>query len=217
MSAVCAFRLSAIDAVFDHGRFTASAKPGQLSTPKFLASHERPGKCQPADARRTASPDFSSVRNPLMWESVHSEGHRPLIVDGPGRAEIISVAVLPLVPAVREGQKHDVLFLGRMDGHVMKLVRTQQHGSNQSSTLVETVRVLSTAVTSLQVALSQQALLVVGEESVARLPVEHCSMQQTCSMCVRLRDHHCAWDVDVRRCVHRRWVIHCTCCFTHSK
>lgn len=44
---------------------------------------------------------------------------------------------------------------------------------------------------------------MVSPDEVAAVPLHHCSEQSTCAGCIHLRDAHCAWDLDVARCVNR--------------
>lgn len=55
-----------------------------------------------------------------MYDLVPSEGQRPLLVEGPGRPPITSIAVEAGVLAVRN-QRHDVVFIAREDGTVAKV------------------------------------------------------------------------------------------------
>lgn len=121
MSAICAFRMSQIVDLFDHGRFKTQKTPQSVWAPfqKFYpSSTERPGRCV-ADSRKLTDVSFV-LKNPLIYDLVPSEGHRPLLVEGPGRAELTQIAALPRVKSVR-GQTHDVVFFGRSDGTVGKV------------------------------------------------------------------------------------------------
>uniref|UniRef100_A0A915DCE0 Sema domain-containing protein n=1 Tax=Ditylenchus dipsaci TaxID=166011 RepID=A0A915DCE0_9BILA len=203
ISAVCSFRMSQVAAIFDHGRFKTQRTPTSLWGPfqKFYSSPaERPGRCV-SDSSRLSDVSFI-IKNPLMYDLIPSEGLRPLLVEGPGRPALTSIAVAPQVTSVR-GQKHDVIYLGRADGTMAKLVESS---IDQSSVLVEVVRVFepSDPIINLQVVPSSDKLVVMGRDQVVRLPLHHCNGQQSCAQCVRLRDPHCAWDVESRACVFNR-------------
>lgn len=48
---------------------------------------------------------------------------------------------------------------------------------------------------------AERYLISVSERSVARVPIAQCSRFNSCADCVALRDPHCAWDLDSRKCV----------------
>ncbi|KAI1700872.1 sema domain-containing protein [Ditylenchus destructor] len=203
MSAVCAFRMSQVISVFDHGRFKTQRTPTSLWGPyqKFYPTpSERPGRCV-SDSSRLSDVSFI-IKNPLMYDLVPSEGQRPLLVEGPGRPELTAIAVAPQVAAARK-QNHDVIYLGRADGTVAKLIETS---AGQSSVLIESVRVFepATPILSLRVLSSSDKLIAISKDQVVQLPLHHCSAQQSCANCIRLRDPHCGWDVESRACVHSR-------------
>lgn len=121
MSAVCAFRMNRIISVFEHGRWAVQRTPQSLWTPhqKFTPSPaERPGRCVP-DSRKLQDVSFV-IKNPLLYDAIESVNKAPLLVEGPNRPELTHISVLPQVRSVR-GQPHDVLFIGRTDGQLLKV------------------------------------------------------------------------------------------------
>ncbi|VDN43058.1 unnamed protein product [Gongylonema pulchrum] len=48
---------------------------------------------------------------------------------------------------------------------------------------------------------AERYLIAVSERSVARVPIAHCDRFSSCAECVALRDPHCAWDLETKRCV----------------
>jgi hypothetical protein len=133
--------MSQVDAIFDHGRFKVAntshtignntvkpflqtqRTPTSLWTPfqKFYPNAaERPGRCA-SDTKRLA--DLSVVaKNPLMYDPVPSVGHRPLLVEGPNRADFTAIAVAAQVESVRK-QKYNTIFVGRADGTISKVAK----------------------------------------------------------------------------------------------
>lgn len=151
-----------------------------------------------ADSRKLSDVSFV-LKNPLMYDLVPAAAPHPLIVEGPARPEMTAVFALR-ARSVR-GQWHHVLFVGRNDGTVAKVVEI---ASNHSSVLVENVRVFvdPQPVRSIRKT-SDRELVVVGLDRVMKLPIEHCRQQMGCAACVHLRDPHCAWDVEQKACVYR--------------
>ncbi|KAL3102484.1 hypothetical protein niasHS_001226 [Heterodera schachtii] len=218
MSAVCSFRLSQIDAIFDHGRFKTQRTPTSLWTPhqKFYQTpDERPGHCG-GDSKRLTDLGMIS-KNPLMYDPIPSVGNRPLLIEGPNRAEMTSITVASQIESVRK-QQYNVIYVGKRDGTVLKLVETSLNGS---AVLVESVRVFAdNSVPANSGSTPHHAAGIVGVRVIdgaeppalavttlvqfARVPLQHCALADNCARCVALRDPHCAWDIEIRRCVSKR-------------
>ncbi|VBB34938.1 unnamed protein product, partial [Acanthocheilonema viteae] len=47
----------------------------------------------------------------------------------------------------------------------------------------------------------ERYLIAVSERSVARVPLAQCNRFDTCVDCVALRDPHCAWNLEAKKCV----------------
>uniref|UniRef100_A0A183C4S7 Semaphorin-1A n=1 Tax=Globodera pallida TaxID=36090 RepID=A0A183C4S7_GLOPA len=214
MSAICSFRMSQIDAIFDHGRFKTQRTASSLWTPfqKFYQNpDERPGRC--VDDSKRLSDLVMISKYPFMYDPIPSVGNRPLLIEGPNRAEMTSLTVASQIESVRK-QQYNVIFVGKTDGTILKLVETSLNGS---AVLVETVRVFAASATgnsgSAQHAIvgvhvihgsEPPALVVATLAQLARVPLHHCSQADSCARCVALRDPHCAWDIELRKCVSKR-------------
>lgn len=46
----------------------------------------------------------------------------------------------------------------------------------------------------------KQYLIAVSERSVVRVPLAQCNRFNTCTDCVALRDPHCAWNLEIKKC-----------------
>ena len=126
ISVVCAYRMSQINLNFDHGRFKVifqrmgnliktflqvQRTPSSSWTPfqqPFSSSNftERPGKCQ---NKQSPQNDIGTmiIKNPLMYDLVQQVGQRPILIEGPGKPKITSIAVLSPARSVRN-QNYDV-------------------------------------------------------------------------------------------------------------
>lgn len=80
---------------------------------------------------------------------------------------------------------------------------------NQTSVLIENIRAFNNPgpiirIKIIPAGISDGGLIVAKFDQIVRIPLEHCSLQLSCSLCVRLRDPHCAWDVDSLKCFYKR-------------
>lgn len=138
-----------------------------------------------------------------MHDLISASTDQPLIIEGPAHAEMTAIFALKgRVKSVR-GQSHNVMFIGRSDGSIGKVVDTTL---NQTSILVENIRVFESSypVLSIHSVNNGKDLVVASRDRIVKIPIQHCSLQMSCSACVRLRDPNCAWDVERRVCVHKR-------------
>ena len=203
MNAVCAFKMSAIDRVFNHGSFKSQRSVNSYSQQKAqnLRGAERPGKC-PKDSRSVGDVSFM-LKNPLITDLVNAVD-QPLLVEGPSKPDLTKVVAIGGVKSVERNQTYDVIYVGRNDGKVVKLIKTS-NAYNLDSVLIESISVFDNPPTGIQALwplLESNELVVVGSDRVAKIPLYHCDRQTSCSRCVALRDPHCAWDTENLVCTH---------------
>ncbi|KAE9549755.1 hypothetical protein FO519_007025 [Halicephalobus sp. NKZ332] len=201
MSAVCAFKMSEIDHVFNSGHLkaTKAASPYSHRIQKMSNIDYHPGKCVD-DSRKL--PDVSFIlKNPLLSDLINAVD-QPIIVEGPSKPDLTNIAVVGMVKSAdRMNVTYDVIFIGRNDGHIVKAVKIPNHGS----VIIEAVKVFDnppTVIQAIRPMEERNELVVVGSDRVAKIPIYHCSKQASCSKCVGLRDPHCAWDTDNLICTH---------------
>ncbi|KAK0425635.1 hypothetical protein QR680_009297 [Steinernema hermaphroditum] len=201
MSAVCSFAMSAVRRVFDHSAFKLQKTSQSTWQPFHKYGHQtgeaRPGACVP-DSRALRDVSFI-LRNPLLHDAVQARTQQPLLVEGIERPQLTQIAVLSGVRSVGSSATHTVVFVGTVDGHVLKLVEAN---SSASSVVVQKTRVFASDVPVVNLIATAHRLVVVSATEVASLPLHHCSQQSSCSGCLRLRDPHCAWDEQNQMCTH---------------
>ena len=201
MSAVCAFRLQDVAALFHTGAFLAQQTQHQrwLPLPDDQVPRPRPGQCT-HDSRRLPPHTIHFIqRHSLMARPVPNYFAQPLLIDNSMGAQFTQVAVQSDVQTVG-GRLFDVLFVGTADGRVLKLVTVD----GAQSVVVESLEIFEgQPVRNLLVHWSESGegrLVVVSEGSLRSVPLAHCSRQVSCSACVRLQDPHCAWDLGLDEC-----------------
>uniref|UniRef100_A0A914Y5F6 Semaphorin-1A n=1 Tax=Panagrolaimus superbus TaxID=310955 RepID=A0A914Y5F6_9BILA len=200
MNAVCAFKMSAIDRVFNHGNFKTQRSVSSYSNQKSqnFRGNERPGKC-PKDSRSLGDISFI-LKNPLMSDLINAID-QPLLVEGPSKPDLTKIIAIGGVKAVERNQTYDIMYVGRNDGKVIKLIKAPQG----DSVVIESVAVFDnppTGIQALRPLFESNEMVVVGSDRVAKIPLFHCDKQTSCSRCVALRDPHCAWDTENLVCIH---------------
>uniref|UniRef100_A0A7E4W4D6 Sema domain-containing protein n=1 Tax=Panagrellus redivivus TaxID=6233 RepID=A0A7E4W4D6_PANRE len=203
MNAVCAFRMSDIDAVFNQGRFKT-----QRSVSSYTSRHhvngpaERPGRCV-EDSRKLSDISFI-LKNPLINDLI-STASEPVLVEGPSKPDLTSITVVPASAAIsagRSNQSFNVVYVGRSDGTLLKAVQLP----DGHTALISNVKIFEASPLGSINAVVQlpqtQSLVVVSKDRVRRVPMHHCDKQVSCGQCVGLRDPHCAWDTVNLHCAH---------------
>ncbi|KAL3999131.1 Sema domain family protein [Acanthocheilonema viteae] len=202
MSAVCAYRMETIKRVFDYGHFKIQKTAQSFWVP--YRPHEnipmpRPGSCV-ADSSKLSENIVSFIaRNPLMHEVIPAVRSRPILVQGPERASLTQIAVLPKVHSAKKGITYNALYIGTSDGRVLKLYDLR----DGPTTVVQSVKVFSKNLPIINLMAINDQLIVVSSDEIAAIPLEYCSEQRNCAGCVHLQDAHCAWDLDSARCIGR--------------
>uniref|UniRef100_A0AC34FQF5 Sema domain-containing protein n=1 Tax=Panagrolaimus sp. ES5 TaxID=591445 RepID=A0AC34FQF5_9BILA len=172
MNAVCAFKMSTIDRVFNHGNFKTQRSVSSYSSQKSqnLRGVERPGKC-PKDSRSLGDISFI-LKNPLMSDLINAID-QPLLVEGPSKPDLTKVIAIGGVKAVERNQTYDIIYVGRNDGKVIKLIKAPQG----DSVLIESVAVFDnppTGIQALRPLFESNEMVVVGTDRVAKIPLYHC-------------------------------------------
>ncbi|PAV62326.1 hypothetical protein WR25_12440 isoform D [Diploscapter pachys] len=196
MSAVCTFSMKRIREEFDHGTFKRQRNTDSLweAFPRSEMPKPRPGTCVPDSVRLPEATISFVLANPLMHKCINSV-NGPLLIEGVDRAQLTQIAVLPQIQSVN-GQKFDVIYLGTVDGNVLKVVNT---GDNV--TVVQMTKIFAHPQPVVNLLTKSQQLVVVSSNEIAAIGVQQCEQQTSCSRCVQLQDPHCAWDVNSGRCV----------------
>nr|XP_034973280.1 semaphorin-4D-like [Zootoca vivipara] len=208
ISAICAFRMEAVQDVFQKGNFkgplaveNSHAKwvvhRGEVPTP-------RPGACLNISATHQEGyrssldlPDrvLQFARDhPLMDGTVNPIGRQPVLVK---RGVRYTHLVVDQTSGM-DNATYDILFLGTDKGYLHKAVNLQGE-----IFIVEELQLFPSPepVQTLKLA-SQKGLLYAGSASqLVQLPVATCSRYKFCLDCVLARDPYCAWSLPLCACI----------------
>ncbi|XP_054984659.1 semaphorin-4D isoform X1 [Sorex araneus] len=209
LSAVCAYNLSAVDAVFSQGKFMQSTTVEQSHTKWVRYSGAlptpRPGACIDHAARAA---NFSSSLNlpdktlqfvkdhPLMDDSVAPADNRPrLVKSGVNYTQIAVDRTRAL-----DGTAYDVLFVSTDRGALHKAVSLdgEAHVIEETQLFRDPEPVQSLLLSSRK---GQKFVYAGSNAGVVQAPVAFCRKHGSCQDCVLARDPYCAWSQAEAACV----------------
>ncbi|KAM8894300.1 semaphorin-6D isoform 3-T3 [Spinachia spinachia] len=210
-SAVCAFSMADIEAVF-LGRFKEQKTPDSVWTPfpEEKLPKPRPGCCAghgPAASLKSSIefPDDTLQfikSHPLMDTAVPSIGDEPWFTKTRVRYRLTALAV------DNEAGPHKnftVVFIGAESGVVLKVLAKTSSVSLNDSVLLEEIDVFNRAkclsnheddkrVLSLHVDKEAHSLYVAFSSCVIRIPLSRCERHSSChKSCLASRDPYCGW------------------------
>ncbi|XP_051901901.1 semaphorin-4A-like isoform X2 [Pristis pectinata] len=184
-SAVCAFGLADIQAVFN-GKYKILNREQQLwSTYTGEVLEPRPGAC---NTERSSDSTLNLVKDLFLMDGVlYPLGRRPQLTNAQEKYVKIAVDSVTSVNAVT----HRVLFLITDHGFLHKALSV-----NDVSYIIEEIQLFPTPqrVQSLILSSAKGVLYIGSSIGVLRVPVSNCSAYPSCGECVLSRDPYCAWD-----------------------
>ncbi|XP_064609998.1 semaphorin-1A-like isoform X2 [Liolophura sinensis] len=201
-SAICAYRMSDIDAAF-RGQFKgqASADANWLPVPEEKVPKMDMHKCVNDTRRNIPPPTLAFIKShPLMDEAVPSVGGAPLLVQANLGARFTQIAIDWQVLAA-DNRYYDVMFVGTDDGRVIKAIN-KGRGAAIEPVIIEEIQVFQSreAIVSLRVfrkpELGQEKLIVVSRDNIISVPLHRCHKRLSCRGCVALQDPYCSWADD---------------------
>ncbi|KAG8003549.1 Semaphorin-4E [Nibea albiflora] len=206
-SAVCAYTVSAIQDIFNEGKFKTPVAVETSHVKWVMYTGEvpvpRPGACINNVARKLGMnrsldlPDktLQFIRDrPLMDEAVRPLTGGPLLVkSGALLTRIVVDSVLAL-----DGQRHAVMFIGTENGYIQKAVNY-----DGEMFIIEEVQLYEhpVPISTLRIASNKSQLYAGSEYGVVQMPLSNCSRYDTCVDCILARDPYCAWDFTIEQCV----------------
>ncbi|KAM4548485.1 semaphorin-4E [Odontesthes bonariensis] len=200
VSAVCAYRVSDIQDIFNEGKFKTPVAVEMSHVKWVMYTGEvpvpRPGACINNIARNMGMnrsldlPDktLQFIRDrPLMDEAVRPLTGAPLLVkSGALLTRIVVDSVLAL-----DGQRYDVMFIGTENGYIQKAVNFdgEMH-------IIEEIQVFENPepISILRLSSSKGQLYAGSELGAIQMPVSNCRHYKACVDCILSRDPYCAWD-----------------------
>ncbi|XP_072140083.1 semaphorin-4A-like isoform X2 [Mobula birostris] len=198
-SAICAFDLADIQAVFN-GKYKILNREQQIwSTYREKVLEPRPGACNTASSSDSTLNLLKDVF--LMDAVVHPLGRQPQLTRVQEQYVKITVDSVTSIRAV----KHRVMFLVTDRGFLHKAVTV-----NNVCYIIEEIQ-LSPApgvVRSLILSPAKGVLYIGSSTGVLRVPVSNCSAYPSCGECLLSRDPYCAWDSSSLNCRETRNQTH---------
>nr|XP_046246907.1 semaphorin-4E isoform X2 [Scatophagus argus] len=205
-SAVCAYTVSAIRAIFNEGKFKTPVAVETSHIKWVMYTGEvpvpRPGSCINNVARGMGMnrsldlPDktLQFIRDrPLMDEAVRPLTGGPLLVK---RGALLTRIVVDSVLAL-DGQRYAVMFIGTENGYIQKAVN---YAGNMF--IIEEIQLYENPVpiSTLRLSSSKGQLYAGSELGAVQMPVSNCSRYDACVDCILARDPYCAWDFASEQC-----------------
>uniref|UniRef100_A0A4W5QZ40 Sema domain-containing protein n=1 Tax=Hucho hucho TaxID=62062 RepID=A0A4W5QZ40_9TELE len=191
-SAVCAFRLGDIKAVFA-GNYKVLNRDTLRWSMRVQEKVANPGEC---GLHNASDNTLRFVKeNFLADDSVHPVG-RSLTMVSPDQH--YSHVVTQRVQAAN-GKDFTVLFLLTESGYLHKAVLLEK-----GAHIIEEIQVFEQPqpVKNLLLSISKGVVFVGSSEGVVRVPASNCSYYWSCADCVLSRDPFCGWDPSIKVCTH---------------
>ncbi|XP_047382241.1 semaphorin-4D isoform X3 [Sciurus carolinensis] len=222
LSAVCAYNLSTVEAVFSRGKYMQSATVEQSHT-KWVRYNgpvpsPRPGACIDREARAanyTSSlnlPDktLQFVKDhPLMDDSVSPIDNRPkLIKQNVNYTQIVVDRTQAL-----DGTTYDVMFVSTDRGALHKAVslESEVHIIEETQLFPDSEPVQTLLLSSKK---GRRFVYAGANSGVVQASLAFCEKHSSCEDCVLARDPYCAWSPPAAACMalhqaegpHRGWI-----------
>uniref|UniRef100_A0A674D6M9 Sema domain-containing protein n=1 Tax=Salmo trutta TaxID=8032 RepID=A0A674D6M9_SALTR len=191
-SAVCAFRLGDIKAVFA-GNYKVLNRDTLRWSMRVQEKVANPGEC---GLHNASDNTLRFVKeNFLADDSVHPVGKSLTMVSPDQR---YSHVVTQRVQAAN-GKDYTVLFLLTESGFLHKAVLLEK-----GAHIIEEIQVFKQPqpVKNLLLSIAKGVVFVGSSEGVVRVPASNCSYYRSCAECVLSRDPFCGWDSSNKVCTH---------------
>ncbi|KAM4876422.1 semaphorin-4D-like [Thomomys bottae] len=208
LSAVCAYALSTVEAVFSQGNYLQKARVD--SYPKWVTYHgkvptPRPGMCinsQTRAANYNSSlhlPDRTLLfvrEHPLIGDSVTPIGNRPTLV----KKDVNYTQIVVDRTQALDGTFYDVMFIGTAQGSLHKAVQLE-NGMH----IIEETRLFPSSEPVQNLLLSSKKgskfVYASSNSGVVQVPLAFCRKHSSCGECVLARDPYCAWSPSEDACM----------------
>ncbi|VIO95716.1 Plexin repeat family protein [Brugia malayi] len=209
-SAICAFDIQQINDVFSESKYgdRSSSQSLWMSALYSDTSKYRPGKCA-NNSRLLPEEAVAFARsNPLMNEAIPNYFGAPIAIHT-GLDHFTQIVIDAQVKAV-DGHLYDVIFIGTDQGNIFKMVNLAgtKTTAKQPSHHIYTFQITNEPIQNMMIYQGnmkdlsvERYLIAVSERSVVRVPLAQCNRFETCTDCVALRDPHCAWDLEAKKCI----------------
>ncbi|XP_069679507.1 semaphorin 5c [Periplaneta americana] len=194
-SAICAFNMSSITAAFS-GPFKHQEHPGS-AWERHVSPHKRHFECQSTPSQSHSHQLLDSNRYQLMDSAVQPATLHPLYT---GRLETLTHIAIHVLPTKLHRAVH-MMYVATADGLVKKisvLPRTQE------TCVVEIwkpyVGDTPVPIKALHYLKDTDSVYIGTEESVMRVPAQHCSRLHSRVACQNAMDPYCGWNELKEQC-----------------
>ncbi|XP_074600283.1 semaphorin-1A-like isoform X2 [Brevipalpus obovatus] len=209
-SAVCAYRMSDVQSLFEEGSFLDFENPGYSAEQTSKVPAPRPGKCVKNSSTLSPQRVVFARDHPLMYQPITPLWSRPVVVQTDPSYRFFKIAIDPQVETV-QGNRFDIIFIGTTDGRLLKVINSASNAGNGHQhynqvipeIIDETLVFPNKPIINLQVHRTHDSakLIVVSDDEIVTIPVTNCeSRANSCGKCVALKDPYCAWDAPRSLC-----------------